>query len=281
MSESILIDPAELVAALSSARPPVVLDVRWRLDRPDGYPDYRAAHIPGALYVDLVKDLGEPHGDPLDGRHPLPSRDDLQAAARRWGIDDGDSVVVYDDLKNLSAARAWWLLRFAGLADVRLLDGALRGWIAAGHPVEAGDVVAEPGTVTLSYGHLPLIDIDAAASTPARGVLLDARPGERYRGDSDLLDPRAGHIPGAVSAPASANVDTAGRFLPPAALQERFEALGVTRNAPIAVYCGSGVAAAHEIAALSIAGYAAALYPGSWSQWSRHPERPITVGDQP
>jgi len=281
MSGSILITPDELAEALSSERPPVVLDVRWRLDRPDGRPDYLGAHIPGAVYVDLDHELAEHGDDPRDGRHPLPSIAALQGSARRWGVDDGDTVVVYDDLKNLSSARAWWLLRYAGIADVRILDGSLRGWTSAGHPVQSGEVTPEPGTVTLRYGNLPVIDIDGAAGFPEHGALLDARAGERYRGETEPIDPRAGHIPGALNAPTTENVDDAGRFLPPEELRERFRAIGVPDDGAVAAYCGSGVTAAHEVAALTIAGYAAALYPGSWSQWSNHPERPAAVGAEP
>lgn len=271
-----LIDPDALIA-LRSRRPTRVLDVRWRLDRPDGRPEYLAGHIPGAVYVDLGAELAG-HGAPEDGRHPLPAVADLQAAARRWGIRTGDTVVVYDDLKNLSSARAWWLLRYAGIADVRVLDGSLRAWTDAGHPLETGDVTVDPGNVQLEYGWLPLLDIDDAADLPRVGVLLDARAGERFRGESEPVDSRAGHIPGAVSAPTTENVDEHGRFLPASALRERFTALGATDAAPVGAYCGSGVTASHEALALTIAGFAPAVYPGSWSQWSNHPERPIATG---
>jgi len=276
----ILITADELAAALGSKRPPVVLDVRWRLDRPDGRPDYLEGHIPGAVYVDLDHELAE-HGEPGDGRHPLPSIERLQAAARRWGIDDGDTVVVYDDLKNLSSARAWWLLGWAGIADVRLLDGSLRAWTASGRELETGHVVPEPGDIVLTPGHRPTIDIDGAAAFPEHGALLDARTGDRYRGENEPIDPRAGHIPGALSAPTPGNVDEAGRFLPPEALRERFRAIGVPDEGEVAAYCGSGVTASHEVAALAIAGYQAALYPGSWSQWSNHAERPAALGAEP
>jgi thiosulfate/3-mercaptopyruvate sulfurtransferase len=280
MSRSILISPDELAEALAFDTPPVVLDVRWRLDRPDGWPDYLEAHIPRAVYVDLDHELAE-HGDPRDGRHPLPHIEALQASARRWGINDGDWVVVYDNLKNLSSARAWWLLRHAGIEDVRLLDGSLQGWTSAGHPLESGEVTPDAGNVSLAYGGLPVIDIDDAGSFPEHGTLLDARAGERYRGESEPIDPRAGHIPGALSAPTSENVDEHGRFLSPAALRQRFRSIGLADDAHVAAYCGSGVTAAHEIAALTLAGYEAVLYPGSWSQWSNHPERAVAVGPQP
>jgi thiosulfate/3-mercaptopyruvate sulfurtransferase len=254
-----------------------LLDVRWRLGAPDGRPAHAAGHVPGAVYVDLEAALAGRPG-PRDGRHPLPDRAALQDAVRSWGIDDGDTVVVYDDAGNLAAARAWWLLRDAGLADVRLLDGGLAAWTAAGHPLETGAVTPEPGTATLSHGGLPVIDIDGAAGWPAHGVLLDARAGERYRGEVEPVDPRAGHIPGAVSAPTGDNLAADGTFLPADELRERFAGLGVRPGDEVAVYCGSGVTAAHTIAALRIAGIDAALYPGSWSQWSAHPGRPVATG---
>jgi thiosulfate/3-mercaptopyruvate sulfurtransferase len=241
---------------------------------------YLAGHLPGAVYVDLDADLAE-HGAPTDGRHPLPRVEDLQASARRWGINDGDTVIVYDDFKNLSSARAWWLLRFAGHADVRVLDGSLRAWTASGRPLEQGNVDPTPGTVTLSYGHLPVLSIDEAAALPASGILLDARASERYRGDVEPIDPRAGHIPGALSAPTADNVGDDGRFLDPAALRARFADLGVTDNIALGVYCGSGVTAAHDALALTLAGFEPALYPGSWSQWSNTLDRPVAVGSTP
>ena len=255
-----------------------ILDVRWRLDRPDGRPDYLAGHIPGAAYVDLDGQLAE-HGRPEDGRHPLPSVERLQAAARSWGIDAGDTVVVYDDLMNLSSARAWWLLRYAGIADVRVLDGSFRAWTEGGNPVELGAPAApHPGDVTLAYGALPVLTIDEAAAFPDAGVLLDARAGERFRGEVEPIDPRAGHIPGARSAPTTENVDASGRFLAPDDLRERFVELGATPGAEVGVYCGSGVTAAHEAVALSLAGFRPRLYAGSWSQWSNHPDRPVATG---
>lgn len=275
----VLVDPDELAALLASDSPPRLLDVRWRLDHPDGRPEYLAGHVPGAVYVDLDRELAR-HGDPLDGRHPLPPVDALQAAARRWGLREGDSVVVYDDLKNLSSARAWWLLRYAGVADVRLLDGSLRAWAATGRALETGDVVPEQGDVVLEYGHLPVLSIDEVAQYPASGTVLDARAPERYRGESEPIDPRAGHIPGALNAPATENVDAHGRFLAADALRSRFEVLGVRADAPVAAYCGSGVTAAAEAVALTLAGYEPVLYPGSWSQWSNHVDRPVATGSE-
>ncbi|MFT4124244.1 MAG: sulfurtransferase [Microbacteriaceae bacterium] len=274
------VDPQTLARELAGERPPVLLDVRWRLDRPDGRPEYLEGHLPGAVYVDLDAELAR-HGEPGEGRHPLPDRAALQAAARRWGIHDGDSVVVYDNLKSLSAGRAWWLLRAAGIADVRILDGGYREWLGAGLPVHTGDVVPEPGDVTLADGGLPAITIEQAAGFADRGVLVDARAGDRYRGESEPIDPRAGHIPGALSLPTTENIAPDGRFLPAEQLRARFAEAGITAGTPVAVYCGSGVTASHQIAALAIAGIPAALYPGSWSQWSNHPELPLATGALP
>ena len=270
----VLITAAELAAALDSDRPPVVLDVRWRLGGPPGHEEYLRGHIPGAAYVDLDTELAA-HGEPTDGRHPLPTVDALQESARRWGIDDGDLVVVYDGEGNLAAARAWWLLRWAGVASVRLLDGALPAWIAAGLPLSTDPVAPDRGNVTLTPGRLPTIGAEEAGAFD--GVLLDARASERYRGETEPVDPKAGHIPGAVSAPTAGNLDPDGRFLGASELRERFAALGADGERPVAVYCGSGVTAAHEVAALAIAGVDAALYPGSWSQWSNL-DLPVETG---
>jgi thiosulfate/3-mercaptopyruvate sulfurtransferase len=283
---SILTTAPELNAALaagvfSDGGPVRVLDVRWRLDRPDGRPDYLAGHIPGAQYVDLDHDLAQ-HGDPTDGRHPVPSAQTLQDAARRWGIDDGDTVVVYDDLKNMSSARAWWLLRHAGVADVRLLDGSLRAWIDAGYDLETGDAeTPAPGTASLSYGALPVLELDDVASFADGSLLLDARAGERYRGEVEPIDPRAGHVPGAVSAPTTENVGDDGRFRSPEDLRSRFRMLGAEEGMSVGVYCGSGVTAAHQAVALTLAGFEPRVYPGSWSQWSNHPDLPVATGPDP
>ncbi|POH62709.1 sulfurtransferase [Cryobacterium zongtaii] len=285
-----LISAADLAAFLVVGPAPRILDVRWKLGGPPGRAEFRRGHLPGAVYVDLDSELAG-HGEPADGRHPLPAPADLQAAARGWGLNDGDTVVVYDDLGNMSAARAWWLLRHAGVRDVRLLDGGLAAWRAAGLPVVEGEEPVPAGSVTLTLGALPVLDADAAAALAQDGVLLDARAAERYRGDIEPIDPRAGHIPGAVSAPTGANLDAEGRFLPAAELRARFEALGVpgreagggpeTPGYDVGVYCGSGVTAAHEAVALTLAGFTPALYPGSWSQWSNLPGRPVATGDAP
>jgi thiosulfate/3-mercaptopyruvate sulfurtransferase len=233
------------------------------------------------VFVDLDTELADPPSSAA-GRHPLPSLQRLQSAARRWGISAGDAVVVYDASGGTAAARAWWLLRWGGLTDVRILDGGLAAWERAGGPLEDGEVVAAGGDVTLIGGGMPVLDPDQAAALPrSGGVLLDARAGERYRGEVEPVDPRAGHVPGAVSAPTTANLAPDGTFLPAAVLTERFAALGVRPGATVGVYCGSGVTAAHEVAALAVAGLEAVLWPGSWSQWSADPDRPAATGADP
>ncbi|MFJ1747344.1 sulfurtransferase [Streptomyces sp. NPDC088116] len=280
MSDRVLISAGELRGLLDAGDPPLVLDVRWALGDPHGREHYRAGHVPGAVFADLDTELAAaPTGQ--GGRHPLPDIADLQAAARRWGLRAGTPVVVYDDLGNTAAARAWWLLRWAGVADVRLLDGALGAWRAAGFPLESGEDVAEPGDIGLVPGHLPVLDADEAAGLAEQGVLLDARAAERYRGETEPVDPRAGHIPGAVSAPTGDNLAADGTFRPARELRARFAALGADGGTPVGVYCGSGVTAAHQIVALTLAGVDAALFPGSWSAWSADPDRPAVLGEHP
>ncbi|MCF8587488.1 sulfurtransferase [Gordonia liuliyuniae] len=269
-----LITVDELAEAMLSSRPPAVLDVRWQLGRDDGAQQYREGHLPGSVYVDLDTELAAP-GSPERGRHPLPDVADLQAAARRWGVDALAPVVVYDDNGGMSAARAWWLLRWGGVADVKILDGGLDAWRDAGMRLSKGDAKPRTGTVVLTGGGLPAVDIDDVVVTDA--LLLDARAGERFRGEVEPVDPRPGHIPGATSAPTADNL-VDGRFRTADELRSRFTDLGVDGHRDVIVYCGSGVTAAHQIAALEHAGFRAALYPGSYSQWSSDPERDVEVG---
>lgn len=272
----VLVGAAELLAAPVR---PVLLDVRWALGDDRGRERYLAGHLPGAVFVDLETELAAPPSA-AEGRHPLPAVADLQAAARRWGVRSGGAVVAYDATGGLAAARAWWLLRWGGPADVRLLDGGLDAWTAAGGELETGDVVPPPGDVVLTGGGMPTLTADEAAALPASGgVLLDARAAGRYRGEVEPVDPRAGHVPGAVSAPATENLTSGGTFRTD--LAGRFGALGVRPGTAVGVYCGSGVTAAHEVAALAQAGIEAALWPGSWSQWSADPSRPATTGAEP
>ncbi|GIG39030.1 sulfurtransferase [Cellulomonas phragmiteti] len=276
----VLVDVDELARLLADDETPTLLDVRWVLGRTDGHEQYLAGHLPGAVHVDLDTELAAPPS-PAAGRHPLPDVADLERAARRWGVREGGAVVVYDDAGGMSAARAWWLLRWAGVRDVRILDGGLGAWAQAGYEVEPGDVVPEPGDVVLVPGALTTVDADGAAALATDGVLLDARAPERYAGQVEPVDPRAGHVPGACSAPTSANLGPDGRFLDGESLAARFAAVGVPAGGdgpPVAVYCGSGVTAAHQVAALAVIGVDAALYPGSWSQWAHDPDRPVATG---
>jgi thiosulfate/3-mercaptopyruvate sulfurtransferase len=274
-----LTDVSALARALAGPTPPVLLDVRWRLGGPPGIEAYRAGHLPRAVFVDLDTDLA---GDPGPaGRHPLPSAGRFQAAMRRAGVSAGSTVVVYDEADATVAARAWWLLRYFGHRDCQILDGGYRAWTAAGGQVATEDVVAPGGgDFTARPGQMPVLDADGAASLARRGHLLDARARERYRGEREPVDPVAGHIPGAVSAPTTANVGADGRFLPAAGLRARFATLGAAGPGMVGVYCGSGVTAAHEVLALRLAGIHASLYVGSWSSWVADPARPVATGPE-
>ncbi len=271
-----LIDVEALRAALDGPRPPLLLDVRWRLGGPPGRDGYLAGHLPGAVWTDLDADLAGPPG--AGGRHPLPDPADAEATLRRLGVSDGRGVVVYDDVDGSVAARAWWLLRWLGHPDVRLLDGGLPAWTAAGLPLEEGAMTAEPGDFTARPGGMPVLDADQAARVAIDGLLLDARAPERFRGEVEPVDPVAGHLPGARSAPATGNVGSDGRFLDPDTLRRRFDGLGAVEGALVGAYCGSGVTAAHTVLALELAGIPAALYAGSWSEWVTDPARPVATG---
>jgi thiosulfate/3-mercaptopyruvate sulfurtransferase len=285
-----LTDVTSLVAALGGEQPPVLLDVRWRLGGPPGIDSYRAGHLPGARFVDLDRDLAGPPG--AGGRHPLPASYAFQAAMRRAGVSDGRPVVVYDENDSVAAARAWWLLRYFGHQQVRVLDGGYQAWVATGGRVDsdlaggaaaASQAVAD-GDFTARPGQLAALDAAGAAHLARSGVLLDARTPERYRGEVEPVDPVAGHIPGAVNAPATGNVTANGRFLDPAQLRARFAGLGIgppAGQAQVGAYCGSGVTAAQEVLALDIAGIPAALYVGSWSDWVTDPTRPVATGPAP
>src|SRR5438477_3073926 len=278
---TLLVKTGELAAELAQDRPgepPVLLDVRWRLAGPPGIDSYRQGHLPGAVFADLDRDLAAPPGPA--GRHPLPDRAAFQAAVRAAGVSRDRPVVVYDDADAMSAARSWWTLRYFGHPDVRVLDGGYRAWAGAGLPVSTDEAAAAPGDFTAEPGQMPVLDAAGALETARTGLLLDARAGERYRGETEPVDPVAGHIPGAVSAPTAGNVNPDGTFEDPAGLAARFAALGANPGpgTPIGSYCGSGVTAAHEVFALALAGIPAALYVGSWSNWVTDPARPVATG---
>lgn len=264
--------------------PLVLLDVRYRLgspdgSAPDGLAEYRAGHLPGAAYVDLDTDLAGPAGE--RGRHPLPDPAVFQQAMRRAGVDDDVPVVVYDDWSGHAAARAWWLLRYHGHQDVRVLDGGWPAWRAAGGAVATGEHTRPPGGFTARPGAMPVVEADEVLAVAERGVLVDARSPERYRGEVEPIDPVAGHIPGAVNVPTSENLQRDGRFREPAALRATYAEVGVQPGVEVAAYCGSGVTAAHDVLALELAGVRAALYPGSWSNWVADPRRPVATSGRP
>jgi thiosulfate/3-mercaptopyruvate sulfurtransferase len=275
--DSPVISVEDLQTALGGRRPPLLLDVRWSLAGPPGLAEYRAGHLPGARFVDLDRDLAAPPGHGR-GRHPLPEAGAFEAAMRRAGVSVQRPVVVYDAGGGLSAARAWWLLRYFGHPDVRLHDGGYAAWIATGLASSTSEPEVEAGDFTAVPGGMPVLDAASAAQMARDAALLDARAAERYRGEAEPVDPVAGHIPGARSAPTTDNLGSDGRFLPPATLRDRFAAAGVEPAASVGAYCGSGVTAAHEVLALEIAGIPAALYPGSWSEWVSDPARPVATG---
>ncbi|MDX2642633.1 sulfurtransferase [Streptomyces sp. PA03-1a] len=275
-----IISAAELATALRDGTAPVLLDVRYERGGPSGHAAYEAGHIAGAVYVDLEAELVGPAGPA--GRHPLPDAGVFAAAMRRAGVRRGSRVVVHDGGQGWAAARAWWTLRWAGHDDVRVLDGGLPAWTAGGGGLTTQATAPDPGDFEAVPGALPVLSADDAAALARTGVLLDARAAERYRGEVEPLDPVGGHIPGAVSAPTSGNVTADGTFRPARELAGRFAALGVTADGGrVGVYCGSGVSAAQQVLALAVAGIDAALYVGSWSEWSADPARPVATGSQP
>ncbi|MFF8594871.1 sulfurtransferase [Streptomyces sp. NPDC015220] len=279
-----IISAADLAAVLAGPNPPVLLDVRWQLsvakaagEPPfDGRAAYESGHLPGAVFVDLDRELASAPGGA--GRHPLPGTEEFGAAMRRAGVSAARPVVVYDGGQGWAAARAWWLLRWTGHPDVRVLDGGLAAWEG---PLETSVPEPAEGDFSPAPGAVRLLDADGAAALARSGLLFDARAGERYRGEVEPIDRVGGHIPGAVSAPTTGNVGPDGRFLPAAELRARFTALGAADGGEVGVYCGSGVSAAHEVLALAVAGIPAALYVGSWSEWSADPARPVAVGPDP
>ncbi|WP_040833442.1 sulfurtransferase [Nocardia brevicatena] len=278
-----LITVAELADRFAAAEPVTIVDVRWRLDCPDGRADYVLGHIPGAVYADLETELSD-HSVSGHGRHPLPKGVVVQAAARRWGARAGVPIVVYDDWNRAGSARAWWVLRAAGIHHVRILDGGLGAWVAAGYELADGVERPVPGDIRVAFddlydGALTTLSTVETAAVPGRGVLVDARSPERFRGEMEPVDPVAGHIPGARNVPGTALLDGRGFFRPSAELVALFAEAGVGDAPTVGVYCGSGVTAAVGIAALKLVGIDAALYPGSWSQWSAHPSGPVAVGD--
>jgi thiosulfate/3-mercaptopyruvate sulfurtransferase len=273
-----LITAAELAAELASPVAPAVLDCRWELAGGADRAGYEQGHLPGAVFVDLDRELAGPPG--AGGRHPLPGAEAFSAAMRRAGVRQDRPVVAYDQGQPGGAARAWWLLGWFGHPGARVLDGGLPAWVAAGLPLTTDVPDPEPGDLTARPGGRPLLDAAGAASLAAGGVLLDARAPARYQGLEEPVDPVAGHIPGARNAPLAELLGDDG-LASPGRLGELLEATGVDGTAPVGAYCGSGVVAAHLVLALEVAGVPAALYAGSWSDWVTDPSRPVATGPTP
>lgn len=276
--EAILISASELSALVAAKAPVVILDARYDVTRDDIRPAVETAHVPGAIYVDVTTEFAGPPSAAA-GRRPLPDLAVLEHDARRWGIAADSVVVLYDENKNVQAARAWWVLRWAGVKEVRLLDGGFDAWVAAGLPVTKEVHTPPTGSVRLTGGHLPVIDADASAALARESVLVDARGADAYAGEDGK--PATGHIPGALSAPAGRHLTADGHFKSPEALEELYAKLVVNGERPVGAYCGSGTAASHTIVALRLIGIEAALYPGSWSAWSTDPSRPVAKGAEP
>lgn len=279
--EKVLITVAQLAEHIRAGEPLTILDVRWRLDAPDGHATYLEGHLPGAVYVPLEDELSDPTVAGR-GRHPLPTGRNLEAAARRWGVRREKLVVAYDDWNRVGSGRVWWLLTASGLTNIRILDGGLAAWRAAGGELEAGEVTPAPGNVTLL--HEDMYDSSRPTLTAEQVdtvTLLDARPPERFRGDGDEPGGAvAGHIPGAKSLPCGALLTDDGTFLSDDALAGLLADRGAGGDAPVAAYCGSGISATVVVAALATLGRQAALYPGSWSEWSADPSHPVARGSE-
>lgn len=284
-----LVSATLLAAELSADRPadgrPVLVDVRWALgtSAQDNRTEYAEGHLPGAAFLDLGTGLSDPVApDRRGGRHPMPSPERAQDALRAAGVRQGRPVVFYDARVSAGAARAWWVASFYGVPDVRVLDGGLAAWREAGLPVETGEVDVPPGDVVLSPGSRPLLDADGLAAWLERGgQVLDARPATRFRGEDETLDPVAGHVPGARSFPSLSLLSEDGTFLPRDAIEALLTEAGADAGTPTALYCGSGVTAAHAALALEAAGLleqTPALYVGSWSDWVSDPSRAVATG---
>lgn len=273
-----IIDVTDLHEVLEGAgeRSVHLLDVRWALDGSTGRHAYLEGHLPGAVYIDLDTELAAP-ATPEAGRHPLPDPEGFASSLRRAGVTAGSTVIAYDDTNGSPAGRLVWMLRALG-HDAAVLDGGVSAWDG---PLETGEVRSMPGDVPARAWPVEQIaTTDEVAAGEA--LIIDARAPERYRGELEPVDPRAGHIPGAVNLPFTGNLSEGARFLGPDQLRARFQAAGVRDDQEAIVYCGSGVTATHDILALQQAGYTKVrLFPGSWSQWSADPSLPIATGPNP
>ena len=279
MSYHTLIDAADL-ARLVEQGGALVCDCRFDLsDSEAGRRGYRAGHIPGAVYVDLERDLSAvPNG--TNGRHPLPDRTAFAARMATLGVTQDGLVVAYDTSGGYYASRLWWMLRWAGHGQVAVLDGGLDAWTQSGRPLEQGHNHPQAGDFRASAEpNMPITEVEAIEANLADGELLvvDARTAERFAGAPHPLDAASGHIPGASNRFWQNNLTPEGRFKSPEALAAEFQQLLGERTSRLTVHqCGSGVTATHNLLAMEIAGLGGSrLYPGSWSEWASDPRRPI------
>lgn len=282
MNFKTLIDARTLIRHLGHARCRIV-DCRFDLGQPDqGQSLYASAHIPDSVYAHLDADLSGPR-TPWSGRHPLPDADRLASIFTRFGIGPDVQVIAYDDSAGIYAARLWWLLRWLGHRAVAVLDGGLKAYLAADGPLTATPSTVAPEAFQGAPDPEVYVSIDDVALGLAKHqrLVLDARSAERYAGEFEPLDPRAGHIPGAINYPYTRHLDTDGRFLSASELRARLSTT-MTGWSPDQVIssCGSGVTACHTLLAMEIAGFhGARLYPGSYSEWCRDEARPVTTGN--
>jgi thiosulfate/3-mercaptopyruvate sulfurtransferase len=279
-----LIDATELIAKSAEKQANLTLiDVRWYLGKKRGQDEYAAGHLPGAVFVDLDSALASApasaNGGP--GRHPLPDANVFEQAMRSAGVNDDTLVVAYDDAGGSIAARLWWLLRYFGHERVAVLDGGIDAWKNNGGALSTDEPKITRGNFRAQASkHEGVVDRDHVSRAIAAGALvLDARAKERYRGDAEPVDARAGHIPGAKNAPWIENLSD-GKFLTAGELGKKYRALGAASDREVIVYCGSGVTACHDLLALELAGISGAkLYEGSWSDWAAQAALPVAVGD--
>lgn len=278
--DALFISAEELLAATAEGRDVVLLDVRLVPGGPSRRPEYEAGHLPGAHWVELSSQLAGPRS-PGSGNNPLPDPEALQADVARWGIHEDSLVVVTGEQGSPAPARGWFVLAWAGVPDVRVLDGGNDAWVAAGGELTTEEPADGEGTFAIATGSLPTIDADEAAELARTGVLLDARGGKQYEGGPIVAgEPAQGHIPGALSAPTGGNLDSTGRLRDEAELRTRFAGYGVGAGTAVGVYCGGGVAAAHEALVLRSLGITAPVFIGSWSAWSSDATRPVAVGPE-
>ena len=277
---SVLVTPQQLQAMREAGRDVTVIAVH-SINPYTGQPSFRGERIEGAIDSQAYTDFQSPASFE-GGQRPLPEIGTLQEKARAWGLRPESTVVIYDADRSMTAARAWWVLRWAGLPDVRVLDGGFPAWISAGLPVTTETTVMKPSEIELSPGHMPEIGADEALRLAREGVLLDARIRPNYIGGKSAPgQPPRGHIPHALSAPAPDNVTDYGNFTDAETLKEMYRVLGADGSKPVGVYCGAGMSAAHSVLALASIGIDAAMYPGSWSAWVSDGSRPVVTGANP